>query len=360
MSTGTGYPYGTPTSGIGNPYAGTAFTPLDNTKTIRDNYSSVDKASLTNSLGYAIAMIQNFVNATLLGRSGCYIGDGYISKGHFSGVYIGNPPYPSFQDCQLGVYKSGGDTIISALQDGGFNISIYFGQPSYGQKAWIRYNDIDTSLSLNSINYNTVRVDTSAASINSVDNSVIAGADGIILSGNVTVPSGMIVTLTDGNPVAPKTNTITNEQMTIQFSPSTDVNIYSQTSKDGVVVYSETPSATQWINLAASNFSMSGITPVATGKVDFTIDGITSDSAGTYTISSSELTLSAVDTLFLNSAYDIKLNGGGEGQIMVTYESGVYMDGGLTRSGIWMKHLPTSKPIGAGRLWNSGGYLCIV
>lgn len=62
------YPNGTPSPGVTDPYAG-SFTPLVPVASIKDNQTSIDKASLARSIGTQIALIQNFVNSTYLGRS---------------------------------------------------------------------------------------------------------------------------------------------------------------------------------------------------------------------------------------------------------------------------------------------------
>lgn len=73
------YPYGTPSSTVSGIYSGTSFTPGSTTSTVRDNYTSIDKASLTNSLGIQMALVQNFVNSTYLARSDVPIGSGWIN-----------------------------------------------------------------------------------------------------------------------------------------------------------------------------------------------------------------------------------------------------------------------------------------
>ena len=78
------YPYGTPGSGVTNVTTGTAFTSLANLRVVRDNYTSVDKFSLVRSLGFQLALVQNFVNRTYIGRL-----DVPVISGYFSNIQLG-------------------------------------------------------------------------------------------------------------------------------------------------------------------------------------------------------------------------------------------------------------------------------
>lgn len=80
------YPLGTPSSGIYDIFEGTSFTPSDVVKAIRDNQSPVNRTTMLNSLGYQVGLIQNYVNATYLGREEYPVGDSWVTSGHFIDV----------------------------------------------------------------------------------------------------------------------------------------------------------------------------------------------------------------------------------------------------------------------------------
>lgn len=73
------YPNGVPSSGVTNPYDG-SFTPLEIVASIKDNQTSIDKMSLARSIGTQVALIQNYVNSTYLGRANVPVQNGFITN----------------------------------------------------------------------------------------------------------------------------------------------------------------------------------------------------------------------------------------------------------------------------------------
>lgn len=78
------YPVGTPSSGVTDVFAGTSFTPSDVVAGIRDNHSAVNQNTMLRTLGYQVSLVQNFVNATYLGREATPVGNAYFVSGNFS------------------------------------------------------------------------------------------------------------------------------------------------------------------------------------------------------------------------------------------------------------------------------------
>lgn len=76
------YPYGTPGTGV---YESDLwndqvdFTPDNAVSAIIDNHTPVNRASLRNSIGKEIALVQNFVNSTYLGREDTHIESGFLN-----------------------------------------------------------------------------------------------------------------------------------------------------------------------------------------------------------------------------------------------------------------------------------------
>lgn len=86
-----GYPFGIPSSGVSNIFTGNSFTPSSMAVTVRDNLTSVDKASLVNSLGTQISYLQNFVNLKYLGRFDYPIENAYFTNVEISGLSGSDP-----------------------------------------------------------------------------------------------------------------------------------------------------------------------------------------------------------------------------------------------------------------------------
>lgn len=81
------YPNGTAASGVYDIFQGTNFTPNDVVRGIRDNYSPVNRTTMLNSLGYQVGLIQNFVNASYLGRQDVPVQNGYLVSGWATGAF---------------------------------------------------------------------------------------------------------------------------------------------------------------------------------------------------------------------------------------------------------------------------------
>lgn len=84
------YPVGNPPSGLFNIWSSGSFTPEQVVSAIRDTTTPVNKASLVNSVGQQVSLIQNFVNTSYLGRHNYPIASGWINKLYSSGILADN------------------------------------------------------------------------------------------------------------------------------------------------------------------------------------------------------------------------------------------------------------------------------
>lgn len=75
------YPNGIASTGVYDIFQGTNFSPSDVVRAIRDNYSPVNRTTMLNSLGYQVGLIQNFVNASYLGRPDVPVQNAYMVSG---------------------------------------------------------------------------------------------------------------------------------------------------------------------------------------------------------------------------------------------------------------------------------------
>lgn len=74
------YPYGTPASGVYDIFQ-TSFSPNDVVRAIRDNYSPVNRTTMLNSLGYQVGLLQNYINATYMGRRTVPVENAFMTSG---------------------------------------------------------------------------------------------------------------------------------------------------------------------------------------------------------------------------------------------------------------------------------------
>ena len=79
------YPNGQASSGVYDIFHGTNFSPNDVVRGIRDNYSPINRTTMLNSLGYQVGLIQNFVNASYLGRPEVPVQNAYMFSGWAEG-----------------------------------------------------------------------------------------------------------------------------------------------------------------------------------------------------------------------------------------------------------------------------------
>lgn len=74
------YPVGNPVSGLYNIWSEGAFTPEQVVSFIRDNQTPINKASLINSVGHHVSLIENFINTSYLARADYPINSGWINN----------------------------------------------------------------------------------------------------------------------------------------------------------------------------------------------------------------------------------------------------------------------------------------
>jgi len=74
------YPEGTPSTGFDDSINQSTFSPANITAGIRDNYSAVNNATMRNTHGKHISLLENFVNSTYLGRSTVPVLSGFITN----------------------------------------------------------------------------------------------------------------------------------------------------------------------------------------------------------------------------------------------------------------------------------------
>lgn len=105
------YPYGTASTGVFDIF-NTNFSPSDIVRSIRDNYSPVNKTTMLNSIGYQLGLVQNFVNSSYLGRLSVPVQNAYMVSGWassqfmaLSGTLTGNYEYSSLQPDAIKVQR---------------------------------------------------------------------------------------------------------------------------------------------------------------------------------------------------------------------------------------------------------------
>ncbi|MCK9428850.1 MAG: hypothetical protein M0R17_02415 [Candidatus Omnitrophica bacterium] len=74
------YPYDLPSLSMSTTWISGNFKPTDVTKKIINNFTPVNKLSMTNSVGNEISLIQNYINSKFLGRDELPIQSGYITQ----------------------------------------------------------------------------------------------------------------------------------------------------------------------------------------------------------------------------------------------------------------------------------------
>ena len=119
------YPYDVPSLLMSTCWNSGSYKPTDITRTIRDNYTPVNKNSMTNSVGHEISLIQNYVNKYYLGRS-----DIPINSGYFNYILINSGvPYTDNCGLTLGNNGYGGDAFFKT--NAGSGIYIHGGNGSH-------------------------------------------------------------------------------------------------------------------------------------------------------------------------------------------------------------------------------------
>jgi len=83
------YPAGTPSIDFSKTSITTesSMSPATVCAGIIDNYSAVNEITMRNSVGYEISLLQNFVNATYLGREATPVKSGYLTNTYSDNVY---------------------------------------------------------------------------------------------------------------------------------------------------------------------------------------------------------------------------------------------------------------------------------
>lgn len=96
------YPYDSPAEILSEYWSDGAYTPPQTTAYIKDNFTPINKNSLTNSIGKQLSLIQNFVNTTYIGRPTEYIGNGYIDRLNVGSIVATDYEYISDQNITYG------------------------------------------------------------------------------------------------------------------------------------------------------------------------------------------------------------------------------------------------------------------
>lgn len=106
------YPYDLPSLSMSTIWNSGSYKPTDVVRTIRDNFTPINKNSMVNSVGQEISLVQNYVNSKYLGREELPIISGFIKElwndsGHIcvwqSGYYAG---YSTYHVIDSGVLSS--------------------------------------------------------------------------------------------------------------------------------------------------------------------------------------------------------------------------------------------------------------
>lgn len=102
------YPQGSPAFDMSTNWQSGEFSPDTIVRTIRDNYTPINKNSMRNSVGQEISLVQNYVNSHYLGREDIPIQTGFINElWNYSGhVYIYQSGYDAGYD-SFGIINSG-------------------------------------------------------------------------------------------------------------------------------------------------------------------------------------------------------------------------------------------------------------
>lgn len=317
------YPNGTPGSGVSDIYTGTVFTALNNVRSIRDGYTSLDRASIQNSLGTELALVQNFVNATYLGRPTTPVTNIYGS--FISGVWLVAPVISGVTKTHTNYLKQNTGTTLYINPRGRNNRRIdintdlmYTWTDSYGLYAYSGC---------------TIRSEASGAHVNIY--TFNKNSSVYIYSTNTDASIGMYTTGT-------------RSYMNI-YTAGTDsnLNLYSTGSNSHVDLY--VSGAGSYITLSANATTSAGVNVISRGG---SINIWSKSTGGNISIKSDGnanyyelITYGPIYTTA--NGFDIGFWAKSGGNVII---SGTY---------IQLDRLPTGSPGGVGRLWNNGGVLNI-
>lgn len=356
------YPNGTPTSGIGNPYTGTNFTPLEVTRNIRNNYTSIDKESLTHSIGYQVALIQNFVNKRYLGRITDPVQDAYFTSGHFDCAIFGTLGAYEYQQLTSGlalIHKGSAMTVTTAE---------YY-SPCYDMY-WATFTAtglVFQSHTFNDVMYLTREIGSeevvlqetyrsgiviAATNSDTKNTYVTLSGTNINLKGDVTIPNEKRMLITNNEPIFPTYVNLTYTGVIAKKISGGGTESKSEVTKDHIKVYYYVPApATYQTEMTPSGIFIYENTPGGTKHLNVTSTNIYATS------SNGRFNISTMGSLFLDASYEITIESPNS-SIKINYASGLILDAGLSYS-LKIINLPTSKPADPNKVWNSGGYLCI-
>jgi hypothetical protein len=341
------YPYGTPSSGVTNPYTG-SFTPLEPVASIKDNQTSIDKASLARSLGTQIALIQNFVNSTYLGRKDIPVQNGYITN--ISGVngYIANIS---------GVNSEYNSIVASNISGINNNLHVLYGSgysdynAMFGTTAYISHIDLSGLYVQKSVSsyFSRATLDSAYLTLSGSTGLLTLGRNGLVSNQNFTL-NGSAVDVTSSTDI----NIIAGNSVNL-FSTGalSSVNVLASGTGSYTTIGTLTPGASANIvsqgdiniwNTTGSGYNLSLQNKSTDGIIELISSGNTYITAGQYP--------SSYKNIYI-TASSVNISGG----------SNLHIDGGIISFNATvlykMYNLPTSEPGQSQALWNSGGYLCI-
>lgn len=151
------YPYDIPSLSMSTIWNSGSYKPTDVVRSIRDNYTPVNKNSMVNSVGHEISMIQNYINSKYLGRADVPVQTGYVQEliSNSGNIYVYNSgTYPADAETRILPNK----IIFQSMID-----SSPFDIPSSGYIAssgiYVSYNDP------NLMNINNCSLNSSGVSI---------------------------------------------------------------------------------------------------------------------------------------------------------------------------------------------------
>lgn len=361
------YPNGTPSANVNTIDSDTSFTPLNTVLSIRDNYTAIDKASLSNSLGRQVALVQNFVNATYLGRSGVPVQDAYISNLHNTSGFIDTVVTDAVVTDS--VYST------STLTMSGWDVDLITSDDIHltasddihlkGNRIYIKdeneRNMIDLATNYGVSIYGWNSSDTSfdilldATTSDDGDIGLRANDQIDIIAGRHVTGHGPLNLASTYDNVAIYTGTSGN--VTITTEPGYGGRVWIKPDEKLDLLCSGTMSIINYdptadINVTSNkdiNLTASDAFNLTTGGVIDIVGGSSVDIEG------SNITISGSANTLIYGNGDIRLTGdvvgAGIGSVILDASTG---------PGIKLESLPTSDAaLSTDYVWNSGGYLCI-
>lgn len=344
------YPSGLPSSGMTDVWSNTAFTPNSMVVAIQDNVTSIDNASLARSLGLQLAYVQNFVNATYLGRPSIPVANIYANQCNYTGLVSGTPRITTVS--YTGVYISGAYPGAG----GSWHTHLYPYQ--------LLLERLDTSPTYN-VTLDPAKLYFSVFNNNSLTLSCSSGTALLDTTNDLDIYYDTLTLSGDGSTaiLASGFTATSYSNMTLRVNANNRTLQLSALSDSGqLLAYSDGYGATTSVYSAGVGSQFNAYSTGVNSHLDLYATG-----SGSYMTLSTNNVGSDINVL---SKGDLNLwcSTGGSGLISIankttlgdielTASGVIYLNSDLGRYKIY--DIPTSLPPFSGYLWSSGGIVCI-